>query len=147
AAHDCGRAINPLAVRGQVEGSVWMGLAQALGEVQSFSPSGRVFNGGLLEYKVPTFADAPPVEVFIVESGDPAGPFGGKEPGEGPRAGVTPAPPTALHDAPGIGFCALPVTASKVLAALEEKRTGKPSRERASRHPVVPCSEAGRPSC
>ncbi len=147
AAHDCGRALNPLAVKGQVEGSVWMGLGQALGEAQSFSPQGRPFNGGLLEYKVPTSVESPPVEVFIVESGDPEGPFGAKEAGEGSLAAVLPAFTNALYDATGIWFSDLPVTPAKVLAALEEKRTGKASRERRVKHPVVPRTGAESRSC
>src|SRR4030095_5172887 len=115
AAHDCGRALNPLAVRGQVEGSVWMGLGQALCEAQSFSPQGLPFNGGLLEYKVPTFVESPPVEVIIVESGDPEGPFGAKEAGEGSLAAVLPAVTNALYDAIGVWITDLPITAEKVL--------------------------------
>ena len=121
AAHDCGKAINPLAVRGQVEGSVWMGLAQALAEEVRFSPGGQILNAGLLEYRVPTAADAPPIEVFIVESLDPEGPRGAKEAGEGSVAAVIPALTNAIYDAAGVWITELPVTPARVLAALEEK--------------------------
>jgi 4-hydroxybenzoyl-CoA reductase subunit alpha len=137
AAHDCGRAINPLAVRGQIEGSVWMGLAQALFEAQHWSPQGLCFNGGLLEYKVPTAVDSPPVEAFIVESGDPEGPFGAKEAGEGSLAAILPALTNAIYDACGIWMCDLPVTPERVLLALEEKRRGKASRVWRVKHPAI----------
>jgi 4-hydroxybenzoyl-CoA reductase subunit alpha len=122
AAHDCGKALNPLAVRGQIEGSVWMGIGQALGEEERFAPAGFAFNQGLLEYKVPTAAEAPPVEVFIVESGDPEGPLGAKECGEGSLAAVIPAITNAIHDAVGVWVHDLPATPARVLALLEAAR-------------------------
>jgi 4-hydroxybenzoyl-CoA reductase subunit alpha len=121
AAHDCGKAINPLAVRGQVEGSVWMGLAQALSEEEHFSERGQILNAGLLEYKFPTAADAPPVEVLIVESIDPEGPLGAKEAGEGSVAAAVPALTNAIYDAIGVWMTDLPATPARVLAALAEK--------------------------
>jgi 4-hydroxybenzoyl-CoA reductase subunit alpha len=121
AAHDCGKAINPLAVRGQVEGSVWMGLAQALSEEEHFSERGQILNAGLLEYKFPTAADAPPVEVLIVESIDPEGPLGAKEAGEGSVAAAVPALTNAIYDAIGVWITDLPATPARVLAALAEK--------------------------
>jgi 4-hydroxybenzoyl-CoA reductase subunit alpha len=130
AAHDCGKAINPLAVRGQVEGSVWMGLAQALSEEQHFSDRGQILNAGLLEYKVPTSADSPPVEVLIVESIDPEGPFGAKEAGEGSVAAAVPALTNAIYDAAGVWIRDLPVTPARVLAALEEKERRERAPER-----------------
>jgi 4-hydroxybenzoyl-CoA reductase subunit alpha len=147
AAHDCGKALNPLAVKGQIEGSVWMGLGQALGEAQSFSPQGLHFNGGLLEYKVPTAADSPPIETFIIESGDPEGPFGAKEAGEGSLAAVLPALTNAVYDATGIWFCDFPLTPDRVLAALEKRRSGKFSRRWEMTHPAVPRHEAAHPPC
>jgi 4-hydroxybenzoyl-CoA reductase subunit alpha len=127
-AHDCGKALNPLAVRGQVEGSVWMGLAQALSEEVQFTPGGLTANAGLLEYKVPVASDAPPVEVFIVESGDPEGPFGAKEAGEGSVAAAIPALTNAIFDAAGIWITELPVTPARVLAAIEKQRAARESR-------------------
>jgi 4-hydroxybenzoyl-CoA reductase subunit alpha len=125
AAHDCGKAINPVAVRGQVEGSVWMGVGQALSEEIRFSPTGLLLNGGLLEYKVPGSIDSPPVEVIIVESGDPEGPLGAKEAGEGSVAAVIPAITNAIYDAVGVWITELPVTPEKVLAAMERATRNK----------------------
>ena len=127
AAHDCGRALNPGAVRGQIEGSVWMGLAQALFEELQYSPQGLLFNGSLLEYKVPGAMDSPPIDVFIVESCDPEGPFGAKEAGEGSVAAVLPALTNAIHDAVGVWITELPVTPQRVLAALERRAASKRS--------------------
>lgn len=120
-AHDCGKALNPSAVRGQVEGSVWMGLAQATSEELCYSPQGLLLNGGLLEYKVPGASDSPPVEVHIVESTDPEGPLGAKEAGEGSVAAAIPALTNAIYDAVGVWITELPVTPARVLAALEKR--------------------------
>jgi 4-hydroxybenzoyl-CoA reductase subunit alpha len=138
AAHDCGRALNPLAVRGQVQGSVWMGLAQALVEEQRFSEQGLLFNGSLLEYKMPTSLDSPPVDVFIVESDDPDGPFGAKEAGEGSLAAVIPALANAIYDAIGVWINDLPITPEKVLAALDESQNVGARPRRRTIHPTVP---------
>jgi 4-hydroxybenzoyl-CoA reductase subunit alpha len=77
-AHDCGRAINPLAVEGQVQGSVWMGMGQALSEESQYH-GGLPLRANLLDYRVPTIVESPPIETFIVEAPDPNGPFGAKE--------------------------------------------------------------------
>jgi 4-hydroxybenzoyl-CoA reductase subunit alpha len=73
AAHDCGFAINPLAVEGQVQGSVWMGMGQALCEETRYA-DGLPLHASLLEYRIPTSIESPPIEVMIVESNDPLGP-------------------------------------------------------------------------
>ena len=79
-AHDVGRAINPLLVEGQVEGSVYMGLGEALMEEQAFRKGLHKWPS-MLEYKSPTFLDTPEIETFIVETVDPEGPYGAKEAG------------------------------------------------------------------
>ena len=81
-AHDCGRALNRLTVEGQVQGSVWMGMGQAMSEEAAYH-DGLMLTANMLDYRVPTIADSPPIEVGIVESIDPHGPFGAKEAGEG----------------------------------------------------------------
>ena len=87
---DVGRALNPLAVEGQIQGGVWMGMGQAMSEETRFS-DGRMMHGNLLDYRVPTMAESPDIEVIIVESIDPNGPFGAKEASEGMLAGFLPA--------------------------------------------------------
>jgi 4-hydroxybenzoyl-CoA reductase subunit alpha len=118
---DCGRAINPLAVEGQIHGAVWMGLAQALYEETGYH-LGLPTRANLLDYRIPTIMDSPPIHAHIVESIDPLGPFGAKEGSEGPLAGIIAALANAIKDATGIRFEELPITPDRVLAALERER-------------------------
>jgi len=118
---DCGHAINPLAVTGQIEGSVWMGLGQALSEQTAFL-EGLPAHASLLEYRVPTALDSPPIDVQIVESHDPFGPFGAKEASEGALPGAPPALVAAIADATGLAIDRLPVTPDCILDALVEQR-------------------------
>ncbi|TMG36481.1 MAG: aldehyde oxidase [Chloroflexi bacterium] len=116
-AHDCGRALNPANVEGQVEGSAYMGYGEIVVEEQ-------VFRGGLhkkpslLDYKLPTSLDTPALEAIVVESVDAEGPFGAKEAGEGPLNPVIPAIANAVYDAIGVRFDETPITAEKILDAL-----------------------------
>ncbi len=118
---DCGHAINPLAVEGQVEGSVWMGMGQALSEETRYL-DGLPAHASMLEYRVPTIAESPPIEVEIVESHDPNGPFGAKEASEGALAGFPPALVNAIANAIGIDLDELPVTPDRVMDALVGRR-------------------------
>ena len=119
-AHDCGRALNRLTVEGQVQGSVWMGMGQALSEETGYY-GGLLLTANMLDYRVPTIQDSPPIEVGIVESIDPHGPFGAKEAGEGSLAAFLPALTNAIADATGLRFNDLPVTPDRVFAALEKR--------------------------
>jgi 4-hydroxybenzoyl-CoA reductase subunit alpha len=118
---DCGYAINPLAVEGQIQGSVWMGMGQALSEETHYL-DGLPAHSNLLEYRVPTIAESPPIEVQIVEARDPAGPFGAKEASEGALASFPPALVNAVANAIGIDFDQLPLTPDRVLQAKIERR-------------------------
>ncbi len=120
AAHDCGRALNPVSVEGQVIGSVWMGLGQALQEEMVWK-DGLLMNPGMLEYKSPSTVESPDVECIIVESVDPEGPFGAKEASEGSLAATIPAIANAIYDAVGIRLREAPFTPERVLAALRQK--------------------------
>ena len=120
-AHDCGYAINPLAVEGQVEGAVWMGMGQALSEQTGYL-AGLPTHASLLEYRVPTALDSPPVEAHIVESHDPNGPFGAKEASEGPLPATAPAIVAAIADATGLDIDRLPVTPDCIVDARVEAR-------------------------
>jgi 4-hydroxybenzoyl-CoA reductase subunit alpha len=120
-AHDCGKALNRLTVEGQVQGSVWMGMGQAMSEETGYH-EGLLVTGNMLDYRVPTIQDSPPIEVGIVESNDPHGPFGAKEAGEGSLAAFLPALTNAVADAIGVRFNILPVTPDRVFAALEKRR-------------------------
>jgi 4-hydroxybenzoyl-CoA reductase subunit alpha len=123
-AHDCGRALNPVAVEGQVTGSVWMGLGQALQEEMVWK-DGLLMNPGLLEYRSPSSVESPEIECIIVESIDPEGPFGAKEAGEGSLAATIPAISNAIHDSIGLRLREAPFTPERVLAALRAKRGAK----------------------
>src|SRR5947209_1403011 len=121
AAHDCGRALNPVSVEGQVIGSVWMGLGQALQE-EFVWKDGLLMNPGMLEYKSPAATESPEIESFIVESIDPEGPFGAKEASEGSLAAAIPAVANAIYDAVGVRLREAPFTPERVLAALRAKK-------------------------
>src|SRR5713101_3579168 len=141
AAHDCGKALNPMTVEGQIEGSVYMGLGQALQEEMVWN-KGRLMNPTLLEYRIPSTLETPEIESIIVESMDPEGPFGAKEAGEGSLAATIPAVANAIYDAVGVRLNTLPITPEKVLAALREKE----KQERA-RNGIVNRVGHGRDGC
>ncbi len=124
AAHDCGRALNPVAVEGQIIGSVWMGMGQALTEEMIWK-DGMLMNAGLLEYRSPSSVESPEVEPIIVESIDPEGPFGAKECSEGSLAATIPAIANAIYDAVGIRLHECPFTPERVLAALRVNKSAK----------------------
>ena len=136
-AHDVGRAINPLLVQGQIEGSVYMGLGEALMEEQVFRKGLHKWPS-MLEYKSPTFLDMPEVETFIVETLDREGPYGAKEAGQGPLLPVPPALCAAVHDALGVWIDEIPVTPEKVIEALRRKEKGEPPRYGPPRFPSIP---------
>ncbi|HEV2315289.1 MAG TPA: 4-hydroxybenzoyl-CoA reductase subunit alpha [Candidatus Acidoferrales bacterium] len=121
AAHDCGKALNPLTVEGQIEGSVYMGFGQALQEDMIWK-DGRLMNPSLLEYRIPATKENPEIESIIVESIDPEGPFGAKEAGEGSLAATIPAIANAIFDAVGVRINSIPITPEKILDALREKQ-------------------------
>jgi 4-hydroxybenzoyl-CoA reductase subunit alpha len=124
AAHDCGRALNPVSVDGQIIGSVWMGMGQALTEEMVWK-DGMLMNAGLLEYRSPSSVESPEVEPIIVESIDPEGPFGAKECSEGSLAATIPAIANAIYDAVGVRLHESPFTPERVLAALRAKKNAK----------------------
>lgn len=144
-AHDIGRTINPVLARGQVEGSVYMGLSEALMEEQVFRRLPPKLSGALvhkipslLEYKSLTSLDMPEVDTVLVEEPDPNCPFGAKEVGQGPLLPVMPALANAIYDALGVRIDELPITPDKVLRALEKKKKGETPRVGPEHFPAVP---------
>ena len=119
---DCGFAINPLSVEGQVHGAVWMGMGQALSEETVYGKDGKHAAASLLEYRMPTFVESPDIDVFIVESIDPNGPFGAKEASEGPLAGMPAAIAAAVQHATGSRITRLPLTPDRVLEAIASRK-------------------------
>jgi CO/xanthine dehydrogenase Mo-binding subunit len=121
AAHDSGTAVNPPLIEGQIEGGVAMGIGMALQEEMLFDGDGRIVNPNLTNYIIPTAMDVPPIEVDIVESYDPIGPFGAKGVGEPALVPTLAAITNAIYDAVGVRITELPATSEKVLAALRRR--------------------------
>jgi CO/xanthine dehydrogenase Mo-binding subunit len=117
AAHDCGRAINPQKIEGQIEGSCLMGQGYALSEAYVLS-EGRPQTRTFRQLGVPTFLDAPTVRCLLIEDPEPDGPFGAKGVSEVATVPVTPAILNAIHDAVGVRIRTLPATPGRVLEAL-----------------------------
>jgi len=125
-AHDCGKAINPLLVEGQIEGSTYMGAAEValehmITDEEEGARRGLLINANLLDYRLPTTLDTPDIYASIIESPDPNGPYGAKEAGEGPLHGAIPAVANAIFDAVGIRLFSLPFSPKKILDAILEK--------------------------
>jgi CO/xanthine dehydrogenase Mo-binding subunit len=125
AAHDCGTAINPMLVEGQVEGGISMGVGMALHEEMLFDANGRHINPNLTNYIMPTSLDMPEIAVDIVQGFDPTGPFGAKGVGEPTAVPTAAAILNAIHDAVGVRVTSLPATAEKVLTAIKAKRAAE----------------------
>ena len=141
-AHDVGRCINPALVMGQIEGSIYMGLGEAMMEESAFRrlPPKRSHAlvhkfPSLLEYKSPTFPDMPKMTSYIVEDPDPNGPFGAKEVGQGPLLPIMPAFCNAIFDAVGVRVDQVPVHPDMIVRAREEKARGGPGRYGPKRFP------------
>jgi 4-hydroxybenzoyl-CoA reductase subunit alpha len=113
-AHDCGTVINPVAVEGQLEGSIHMGLGYALCE-QFHMRDGQTLNTTFLDYKIPAAEDMPPGDSLCVDTYEPEGPFGAKEAGEGLVSPTAPAIADAVWHATGYRCMDLPITPEKVL--------------------------------
>lgn len=129
-AHDIGRSLNPMLVMGQVEGSVYMGLGEALMEEMVYRDNRNVVHKfpSLLEYKSPTTLEMCDVKTYLVEDPDPNGPFGAKEVGQGPLLPIPPAVANAVYNAVGVRVDEVPITPEKVLKALREKARGRDGR-------------------
>jgi 4-hydroxybenzoyl-CoA reductase alpha subunit len=143
-AHDLGRAINPALAMGQIEGSVYMGLGEAMMEEMAYrdrSHKGqRVFLHqipSLLEYKSPTTHEMPEVTTYIVEDPDRAGPYGAKEVGQGPLLPIMPAVCNAVFDAVGVRVDEIPVTPDKIYQGLKLRAEGKEARVGRDKVPVA----------
>ena len=141
-AHDVGKCINPTLVMGQVEGSVYMGLGEAMMEEMAYrtDANANVVHKfpSMLEYKSPTTKEMSEVDTYLVEDPDPNGPFGAKEVGQGPLLPIPPAVANAVYDAVGVRVDEIPVTPEKIRAALKAKAQGKPARFGPAKFPEVP---------
>ena len=120
AAHDLGRAINPQAVEGQIDGQVFSGMSQVLYE-EMLLEDGQPLNPSRLEYKLPRSFEVPDIEHILVETVDPHGPFGAKEVGEGPIVATMAAIANAVADALGEAVTEIPVSPWRVLRAVSRQ--------------------------
>lgn len=121
AAHDVGRTINKLTLEGNIEGGVAQGLGFTLWE-QFLFENGKVLNSNFTDYKVPLAPDTPPLDVILIETVDPMGPFGAKGIGQTCAVPGPAAIANAIFDAVGVRIADLPITQEKILEALKEKR-------------------------
>lgn len=119
-AADCGVAINPPQVEGQIEGGEHMSLEYATSGSLDFDEDGRPQTVGFRQYGMPRTTDHPPMETILVETHEPTGPFGAKSIAELPTNGVPPALSNAIRDAVGVRVNTLPITAEKVNRAIDE---------------------------
>jgi len=134
AAHDVGKAINPLLLEGQVYGGVMMGIGYALTE-QVIHEKGKNMNPNFRDYKILTAKDIVPLEAPVLETFDKDGPYGAKGIGEPGCVPTAPAIANAIYDAVGVRIKDLPITPEKVLAAIKEKKGLDPcGRELGKRH-------------
>lgn len=120
-AHDIGRAINPAAVEGQLEGGIQQGLGFVLSEDIRYDEAGRMLNNSFTDYKMFGPCDMPRITTILVENADPVGPFGAKSVGESGLVSPVGAVANAIYNAIGIQFTDAPITPEKVLKAILEK--------------------------
>ncbi|RVA58139.1 molybdopterin cofactor-binding domain-containing protein, partial [Mesorhizobium sp. M7A.F.Ca.CA.001.08.1.1] len=116
AAHDVGKAINPLLAEGQIEGGIAQGIGMAL--MEEYIP-GRTEN--LHDYLIPTIGDVPPIETILIEVPDPEGPFGAKGLGEHVLIPTAPAILNAIRHATGVLITKVPATPTRIRAGIRER--------------------------
>jgi CO/xanthine dehydrogenase Mo-binding subunit len=122
AVQDVGRAINPAAVEGQIQGGVVQGIGWALLEQMPYDSEGQLLAATLMDYALPQSDQVPPVESVLLEVASDHGPFGAKGVGEPPVVGVPAAVANALADATGRRFTALPITPQSIVTSLDGAR-------------------------
>ena len=118
---DLGKAINPMAAEGQNEGCVGQELGPVMMEGIIYDAEGRVVNPNLIDYRLPTALDVPPIKGFLVESHEPNGPHGAKACGQVSNIPPAAALASAIYDAVGVRIKEQPITPEKILKALAQK--------------------------
>ena len=147
-AHDIGRAINPVLALGQIEGSVYMGLGEAMMEEQAFRRLPKSLSSSLvhkmpsmLEYKSLGFHDMPEMTCYMIETVDERGPYGAKEAGQGPLLPIMPALANAIFDAVGVRVDQVPIHPDLVLKGLRAKQNGREPRVGPTKFPDIDYGE------
>lgn len=125
AAHDAGRAINPMIVEGQIEGAVVQGIGYSLMEQVSCGMNGKMENPSYLDYKIPLSVDMPKIETHIIETNDPEGPYGAKGIGEPGLVPTAPAVANAIADAVGVRLTKIPILQEEVYEGLKKREEKK----------------------
>ena len=120
--HDCGMVINPALLHAQVHGALFMGMGESIWEEVQFDAKGKIMNANLADYRMPTAMDMPRIHSALVESYEPAGPWGVKEVGEGATIPTMGCFANAIYDAMGVRVNSLPLSYEKVWRAMKEKR-------------------------
>ncbi len=120
--HDCGMVINPSLLHAQVHGALYMGMGESIWEEVQFDAKGKIMNPNMGDYRMPTALDMPRITSALVESYEPAGPWGVKEVGEGATIPTMGCYANAIYDAMGVRVNSLPLSYEKVWRALKEKR-------------------------
>lgn len=120
---DCGTVINPKMAQGQIEGALVNGIGYALSEVMLFSPTGRVQNATLFDYKILGALDIPPIDITLLDSYEPTGPMGAKSIAEIGINGPIPTIANAIYDAVGVRLTKTPFTPERVLSAIRSHST------------------------
>jgi CO/xanthine dehydrogenase Mo-binding subunit len=120
AAHDVGRAINPVTCEGQIEGGIVQALGGVLFEEMLFGGRGRMLNPSFADYKIPVSSDIPEIRSILIEEPHREGPYGAKGVGEITLVPVAPAIANAIYDATGVRIKDLPITKDKILTALKK---------------------------
>jgi len=134
-AHDIGRALNPVLALGQIEGSIYMGLGEAMMEEQAFRRLPKRLSHSLvhkmpsmLEYKSLGFHDMPEMICYMINTDDERGPYGAKEAGQGPLLPIMPALANAIFDAVGVRVDQVPIHPELILKGLQAKKKGRDPR-------------------
>jgi 4-hydroxybenzoyl-CoA reductase subunit alpha len=147
-AHDIGRALNPVLALGQIEGSVYMGLGEAMMEEQAFRRLPKHLSSALvhkmpsmLEYKSPGFHDMPEMTCYMIETDDERGPYGAKEAGQGPLLPIMPALANAIFDAVGVRVDQVPIQPELVLKGILSKQKGRDPRVGPTKFPDIDFGE------
>ena len=120
--HDCGMVINPALLHAQVHGALFMGMGESIWEEVQFDAKGKIMNANMADYRMPTAMDMPRIHSDLVESCEPAGPWGVKEVGEGATIPTMGCFANAIFDAMGVRVNSLPLSYEKVWRAMKEKR-------------------------
>lgn len=120
--HDCGKVINPSLLHAQVHGAFYMGMGESIWEEVLFDQNGKIINGNLGEYRLPTSLDTPHIVSELVDTVDENGPWGVKEVGEGATTPIMGCISNTIYDAIGVRINSLPLSYEKIWKAIQDNK-------------------------